>query len=277
MGQLIQRRGLPTSVIANGTPCRTHFSHAPTAAQRFDVAVQTLKNTCETETCLGSKRSSTAASVNWVMRQAASGRVKLRDSSWVAPGATCSWRALEVRSLEDHQSVFRTLWRVHRRWSLAIPDEFRTPVSHEIVSSVATSAWVHHVPRTFLLSFHCLLRPAEARQLPWWKLLMDHCRHVTNKFMESLTSEIPKRAGWQVMQPSNTCFWTVLTISQLVESMISSIPDRCLDATSWTRIAAQHFAYAKRQLRNLGEPHQRCTWLRTSRRWSFRPSDAGPL
>ena len=112
--------------------------------------------------------------------------------------------------LEDHQSVFRTLWRVHRSWSLAIPAEFRTPVSHEIVWSVATSAWVHNVPRTFLLSFHCLLRPAEARQLPWWKLLMDHCRHVTNKFMESLTSEIPKRAGWQVMQPSNTCFWTVL-------------------------------------------------------------------
>ena len=85
----------PTSGIAHRTPCRTHFSHAPTAAQRFDVAFQTLKNTCETETCLGSKSSSTAASVNWVMRQAASGRVK-RALSSLARGATCSWRDLVV-------------------------------------------------------------------------------------------------------------------------------------------------------------------------------------
>ena len=42
--------------------------------------------------------------------------------------------------LKDHQSVFRTLWRVHRSWSLAIAAEFRTPVSHEIVLSVAVSA-----------------------------------------------------------------------------------------------------------------------------------------
>ena len=81
---------------------------------------------------------------------------------------------LSVRScgadLEDHQSVFRTLWRVHRSWSFAIPAEFRTPVCHEIVSSVATSAWLHDVPilsYLTLLSFRCLLRPAEARQLRW--------------------------------------------------------------------------------------------------------------
>ena len=42
--------------------------------------------------------------------------------------------------MEDHQSVFRTVWRVHRSCFLAIPPEFRTPVSHDIVLSVATSA-----------------------------------------------------------------------------------------------------------------------------------------
>ena len=73
--------------------------------------------------------------------------------------------------LEDHQSVFRTLWRVQRSWSLVIPTEFRTLVSHEIVLSVAMSAWLQNVPELFpltLLSRHCLLRPAEARQLRWF-------------------------------------------------------------------------------------------------------------
>ena len=74
-----------------------------------------------------------------------------------------TWRNLA--DLEDRQSVFRTLWRVHRSWSLAIPAEFRTPVSHEIVLRAAISAWLHNVPELSLLtllSFHCLLRPAEA-------------------------------------------------------------------------------------------------------------------
>ena len=72
--------------------------------------------------------------------------------------------------LEDHQSVFRTLWLVRRSRSLAILTEFRTPVCLEIVLSVATSAWLLNVaelsPLT-LRSFHCLLRPAEARPLRW--------------------------------------------------------------------------------------------------------------
>ena len=37
------------------------------------------------------------------------------------------------------------LWRVHRSWSLLVPTEFRTPVSHEIVLSVAVSAWLQNV------------------------------------------------------------------------------------------------------------------------------------
>ena len=67
--------------------------------------------------------------------------------------------------LEDHQIALRTLWRMHRSWSLAIPAEFRTPVSHEILLSVAVSAKLQNVPELSLLtllSFHCLLRPPEA-------------------------------------------------------------------------------------------------------------------
>ena len=72
--------------------------------------------------------------------------------------------------LGHHQPVFRTLWRAHRSWSLAIPTEFRAAVSHEIVLSVAVSACLQNVQELSLLallSFHCLLRPAEARQLRW--------------------------------------------------------------------------------------------------------------
>ena len=67
--------------------------------------------------------------------------------------------------LEDHQSVFRTLWRVQRSRSLAIPAE--------IVLSVA--AWLQNVPELpllTLLSFHCLFRPTEARQLQWCNVKM---------------------------------------------------------------------------------------------------------
>ena len=63
--------------------------------------------------------------------------------------------------LEDHQSVFRTLWRVHRIWSFAVPTEFRTPVSHETVLSVAVSAWLQDVPELSLLT----LLSFRARQL----------------------------------------------------------------------------------------------------------------
>ena len=67
--------------------------------------------------------------------------------------------------LEDHQSVFRTLWRVQRSRSLAIPAE--------IVLCVA--AWLQNVPELpllTLLSFHCLFRPAEATQLQWCNVKM---------------------------------------------------------------------------------------------------------
>ena len=66
-------------------------------------------------------------------------------------------------ALEDHQNVFR-----------------RTPVSHDIVLSVAVSAWLHNVSELSLLtllSFHCLLRPAEAKQIRWCDMnILDGAR-----------------------------------------------------------------------------------------------------
>ena len=59
---------------------------------------------------------------------------------------------------------------VHQSWSLAIPAVFSTPMSHEIVMSLATSAWLHNFPALSLLtllSFHCLLRLAETRHFRW--------------------------------------------------------------------------------------------------------------
>ena len=107
-------------------------------------------------------------------------------------------RARSCRAdVKDHQSVFHTLWRVYRTWSLAIPAQFGTPVSHEIASSAAT-----------LFSFRCWLRPAEARQLRWCdvKSLTDPWQHVTKKFLASSTSQNPKRSKWKAMELSNTAF-----------------------------------------------------------------------
>ena len=64
-------------------------------------------------------------------------------------------------------------------------------------------------------------------------LEMDHSQHVTRKFMASSTSEIQKLAEWQV---------SALWISQLVNTMKSSIPDHRLDTAIWTSTAAQHFS-----------------------------------
>ena len=77
--------------------------------------------------------------------------------------------------LLDPTSHFSVLWRLHRSWSLAIPCEFRTPVPHSVALAVAVTSWLLGWPvLSFLtlLSFHCLLRPAEARSLRWCDL---HC------------------------------------------------------------------------------------------------------
>ena len=117
--------------------------------------------------------------------------------------------------LEDRQSVFRTLWRVHRSWSFAIPAEFRTPVSLEIVLSVGMSAWLHNVPELSLLtllSYHCRCAQQRPRNFDGatWKLLMDPFEHDTKVYGIVTHQRTRKRAEWQVVQLSNTCFWNVL-------------------------------------------------------------------
>ena len=61
---------------------------------------------------------------------------------------------------------------------------FRVP--HEIVLSAAVSAWLQNVPELSLLtlvSFHCLLRPAEARQLRWCdvEILVNTLRKIWHR------------------------------------------------------------------------------------------------
>ena len=91
------------------------------------------------------------ACIQFSSRTGSNGHSQLWLEICVLPARSCG------ADLEDRQSVFRTLWRVHGSWFLAILAEFRTPVSHEIVLSIAMSLWL----------YNGLSRPAEARQLPW--------------------------------------------------------------------------------------------------------------
>ena len=152
---------------------------------------------------------------------------------------------------------------MHRRWSLAIPAEFRTPVPHEIALSVASSALLHNVPElshlTFL-SIHCLLRPADARQLRWCDVkildgsLSTRCEKVYGivDIRELTTRRMVGDAQQQVLLECHG-------ICQLVNTMKSSILDHRFATAIWKLTAAQHFAYFQRQLRNLGVSHQHYT------------------
>ena len=149
--------------------------------------------------------------------------------------------------LEDRQCVFRTLWRVHRRWSLAIPAELRTPLSHEIVLSTTTSAWLRKCPRTFLLPFHCLLCPVEARHLPYCDV--ETCEGSLSTRHEKVYGIVvyirdPKTRGMACHAAQQLMLLDCPGISQLVNTMISSIPDHRHDAAIWTCTATQHFAYS---------------------------------
>ena len=209
----------------------------------------------------GSKNSFAAVPMNWVtlvssfcesaLREAASGRGKWALSS-LDRGGAC---------LEVHQSGFRTLWRVHRSWSLAIPAAFRTPVSHEIVSSVAIfslASWLRDVPSLSLLtpfSFHCLLHPAEARQLRRCDVdngslstRYENVYGIVNISEPRRRAESPQHV---LLERPGIC--------QLINTMQSPVPHHRLDTTIWKFTAAQHFACFKRQLRSLGVSHQRST------------------
>ena len=68
-------------------------------------------------------------------------------------------------ALPDSSSHFGVLWRPHRSCSLAIPHDFRTPCPSWL------ARW-HELALLTLVSFHCHLRLAEARNLRWADI---HC------------------------------------------------------------------------------------------------------
>ena len=86
-----------------------------------------------------------------------------------------------------------------------------------------------------LLSFHCLLRPADARQLRWCdvELLMDPSQHVTENFLASSTSEKPTRRRMARRAAEQHVRLECHGICQLFNTMKSSVPDRRLHKTIW--------------------------------------------
>ena len=92
--------------------------------------------------------------------------------------------------------------------SSAIFARFQSPMSHEIVRSLAPSAWPHSVPELCLLtlsSCSCLLKPTRAGRLvdAMWKILMDHCQHVTGRQQAASASKNQRRAKQQITKRSN--------------------------------------------------------------------------
>ena len=164
----------------------------------------------------------------------------------------------------------------HQQNTPKTPIETRkgTPASHEIVLSVAISA--SQCPRKFslvtLISFHCLLRPAEARQLRWcdrkkvsW-IPVTTLRKVYGVVNIRETKKTRKMAGHAaeqrvLLECHGTC--------QLVSTMKSSVPDHRLDVTIWEFTAARHTLHGLRgggatdhwrQRRDLPQLRRRGRW-----------------
>ena len=123
-------------------------------------AYQSLKNTCESGTCMHSKRvvSSGHACLQYLRVCSASGILGPGQAGTLISGLkttkVCSARCDVSTGVSPSPSL---------------PSSGRQ-CPFEIVLSVATSAWLHDVPELALLtllSFHCLLRLAETRQLRW--------------------------------------------------------------------------------------------------------------
>ena len=239
-------------------------------------AFQNLRNIHETETITGTKNLSSQL-----------GHACIRYSSllrfrclglghtlifglrrYVSPARSCG------ANVEDCQSVFSTFVAYASQLVPRHPHRLQnTSVSRNRVEYSDVSLALQ-CPRTFLLPFHCLSRPSEARRFPWCHVetldgsLSTHheeaCGIVNIRNPE--THRIAGRAAQQHVSlhcPEN---------SQLVNTMLSSFPDHGLDAAIWTFIAAQHCAYVRRQLRNFGVSLQLYTLHgqrggRTTDRW----------
>ena len=89
-----------------------------------------------------------------------------------------------------------------------------TPMSHEMVLSVATSVWLHNFPELSLLplvSFHCLLRAAEARHLRWCDV------QTLDGSLSTRYEQVCKHRSTQRVQNGRscspgTCLWNVLEL-----------------------------------------------------------------
>ena len=115
--------------------------------------------------------------------------------------------------LPDPTSHFSVLWFLHRSWALAIPCEFRTPVPHSVALAVAVTSWLLAWPvLSFLtlLSFHCLLRPAEARSLRWCDLHCftedEQCRYPGVYGLIGI--RLQKHGGCPATPRTNTSWWS---------------------------------------------------------------------
>ena len=162
---------------------------------------------------------------------------------------------------------------VHHSWSLAIPAEFSTPMSHEIVLSMATSAWLHNFPELSLpplLSFHCLLRPAEARHLRWCDVQTFDGSLVTKKLINIDQPKVRRMAGHAAQQQ---VLVECVGIGQIAHAMRSSIP--ITNSMQQFGILPHH---ADALLRNCRPSVQRKRWstsLRSAQQYSLPLSDVG--
>ena len=109
------------------------------------------------------------------------------------------------------------------------------------------SAWLHNVPELSLLtllSFHCLLRPVEARQLRWCNVkIVDgslSTRYENILGIAHIREPRTRRMAGHAAQQQ--VLLECLGMCQLVNTMKSSIPSHILTTAIWKFTAAQHFA-----------------------------------
>ncbi len=77
--------------------------------------------------------------------------------------------------------LFDPLWRAYRQWHAVEPGEFRLLVPQKVclaMAGVCISCHKWDLCLFILLSFHCLLRPAECLGLMWNDLWWDELAQV---------------------------------------------------------------------------------------------------
>ena len=152
----------------------------------------------------------------------------------------------------DIKSAMRPLWRVQKSWETLVPPEFRSPVSVQgalaLTVAAITRGW-YKTAVLILISFHCLLRPDEARSL----------RYCDVNFIEP---ELQTRykdvyAILRVTKPKTRRIHSAATVQHVViqdralavflKRAWSKIPDHRQGELIWTNTASIH-GYRFRQL-----------------------------